>query len=151
MDGGFSHARRGASPVGTLDDLPLVEAGAVIALRLACTPLSNPARRDFARLPGGHAAIEALSRLAETCAAFGRRPLLHHALTCRCLGGDEACLAQLVAASLAGDRDDAMALACLMARADLAPLLVGHAERAGVALARMAAAPAGQTGAATVH
>lgn len=155
MDGGFTPSRRGGAAVGMLDELPVIEAGAVVALRLACAPMSDPARRDFSRLPGGRAAIDALCQMADVCAAFGRRPLMHHALTCRCLGGDEACLAQIVAAVLAGDRDDAMALACLMARADLAPVLVSHAERAGVALSRMAAAPAHETdhgaGAATLH
>ncbi|MBV7409107.1 hypothetical protein [Maritimibacter sp. DP1N21-5] len=150
MDGAFQ-SPRGAAAVGQIDDLPAIEAGAVIAMRLACSPPDDPARRDFAALPGGRTAIEALEDLTRICASFGRRPLLHHALSCRCLGGDEACLAQMVAAALAGDRDDAMAFACLMARADMAPVIVAHAERAAVALARMAAAPAHYSGATRLH
>lgn len=143
MDGAMMP--RGGSAVGILDELGGVEAGAVLCLRLWAEAPDGPERAGFDADTGpfgGRAALEAIGSLCDLCRDYGRRPLMRHDLTCRCLGGDEACVAQLVSAALSGDRDDAMLMATLLVRADMAPGLVALAERAGVALCRLAATPA---------
>lgn len=135
---------RGGAAVGSLDELGAVEAGAVLCLRLWCSDRDAPERAAFDAEAGPHGGREALASigaLCDLCLAYGRRPLMRHHLSCKCLGGDEACIARIVEAALAGDRDDAMLLASLLVRADMAPGAVALAERAGVALCRLAATP----------
>jgi hypothetical protein len=142
MDG--SVIPRGGAAVGLLDELGAVEAGAVLCLRLVGGAADASERQAFDAETGpygGREAMSAIGSLCELCHLYGRRPLMRHHLTCKCLGGDEACIAQVVSAALAGDRDDAMLMATLLVRADLAPSLVSLAERAGVALSRLAATP----------
>ena len=69
---------------------------------------------------------------------FGRRPLLRHQIGCACVGADEACFAGLVAAASEGRHEDALMIAVLVVRPDVAPLLVGLAETLGHALRRVA-------------
>lgn len=135
--------RRGAAPVGRLDELDPVEAGAVLYLRLWCEGAPARARieRDFSDLLGpvhGPEALNSLDRLCELCARHGRRPLMRHHVTCACLGGDESCFANFIATAAEGAREDAMWIATAMIRADMAPCLVGLAETLGLALKRMA-------------
>ncbi|MAM62717.1 hypothetical protein [Maritimibacter sp. UBA3975] len=144
MDGGLTTPRGGAA-VGSLDELDAVEAGAVLCLRLWCQPVDAPDRAAFladTAGSGGRAALGAIGALCELCLTYGRRPLMRHAMGCRCLGADEACVARIVEAALAGERDDAMLMAALLVRADMAPAAVALAEQAGVALARLAVTPA---------
>ncbi|WP_428927537.1 hypothetical protein [Marinibacterium sp. SX1] len=135
---------RGGAPVGLVADLDPVEAGLVIYLRLYCSgdDAREQAERDFTLSLGpdhGTEALESLGRICELCADHGRRPLMRHGISCKCLGADESCLANMVAAAGTGEREEAMLLAALMVRADMAPCLAGLAETLGLALARMAA------------
>lgn len=144
MDGTLLEDRRGGAAVGRIVDLGAIEAGAVLCLRLWHEAPASPERMDFERNMGrfgGRTALDAIGGICAIWQEFGRRPMVRHHLRCDCLGADEACVAQLVQAALLGDRDDAMMLATLMVRADHAPRLVAHAERAGAALARLAATP----------
>ena len=107
---------------------------------------------DFRRCLGasdGHRALMALADLCSLCARHCRRPILRHDVRCRCLGSDEACFANFVAAAATGDHEDAMLIATLLVRADMAPSLTGLAATLGHALMRIAVSdvPAG----ATVH
>ncbi|MEC7761914.1 MAG: hypothetical protein VX874_08420 [Pseudomonadota bacterium] len=144
MDGAMTMPRGGRA-VGMLDELGAIEAGAVLCLRLWAEAPDGPERAAFDADTGpfgGREALAAIGSLCDLCRDYGRRALMRHHLTCRCLGGDEACVAQVVSAALAGERDDAMLMAALLVRADMAPGLVVLAERAGVALSRLAATPA---------
>lgn len=151
--------RRGGAPVGYLSDLGAVEAGAVIYLRLWNDGPGARARvaGDFTSCFGpehGRAALAALEQICDLCARHARRPILRHDVTCRCLGSDEACFANFIAAAAHGDREDAMLIATLMVRPDLAPSLAALAETFGLALKRMSlAAPCemGPVRTATVH
>ncbi|WP_109464126.1 hypothetical protein [Albibacillus kandeliae] len=147
-------ARRGGAPVGHLTELDPVEAGAVMYLRLWNDGPAAQARveHDFRRCLGasdGHRALMALADLCSLCARHCRRPILRHDVRCRCLGSDEACFANFVAAAATGDHKDAMLIATLLVRADMAPSLTGLAATLGHALMRIAVSdvPAG----ATVH
>lgn len=88
----------------------------------------------------GRAAMLTLDRLCSLCASHGRRPLIRHGLGCACLGADENCFAQMIAAASEGAREDAMMMASLIVRPDFAPALASLSEELGMALRRMTAA-----------
>lgn len=135
-------AHRGGAPVGFVTELDPVEAGAVLYLRLWCT--GAKARQqvwsEFATAFGpdrGRSVLGGFEDLCALCVRYGRRPLMHHQVTCKCLGGDEACFANLVALACDGDREDAMLMATLLVRADFASGLVSLAQNFGLALRQM--------------
>ncbi|UWQ44656.1 hypothetical protein [Leisingera aquaemixtae] len=110
---------RGGVTVGTLSDLPPLEAGAVIYLRhwFSGAETREQMRRDFEVSFGpemAEAAFEAFGSLCNFCAAHGRRPLVRHGMTCKCLGADENCFANLLASAAEGQDDDAHILASLI-------------------------------------
>lgn len=133
---------RGAAAVGRLAELDPVEAGAVLYMRL-CWALPDALERmtdDFVTLLGdeaGQQAARGFHQLSQLCHGHARRPLCPHALQCACLGGDEACFARMVASAAEGAREDALMMALLLVRADIAPLVTGLAQDAGLALRRM--------------
>ncbi|NOD75793.1 MULTISPECIES: hypothetical protein [unclassified Ruegeria] len=135
---------RGGAAVGRLADLDLVEAGAVMYLRMwsAGEGARADAASDFQIALGaesGQAAMLTLDRLCSLCANYGRRPLIRHGLGCACLGADENCFAQMISAASEGAREDAMMMASLIVRPDFAPALAALSEELGLALRRMTA------------
>ncbi len=116
--------RRGGLPVGHVDDLDPLEASVVAALRLWQA-------EDTTAAAGVARAMDDLLRLCQT---YGRRPLLRHSAGCPCLGADEACLARLVATATAGDANDAMLIATLVVRPDVAAGMLNVARALGVEL-----------------
>ncbi|WP_299948136.1 hypothetical protein [uncultured Ruegeria sp.] len=136
---------RGGAAVGRLSDMSPIEAGAVMYLRLwgdGAEGRTNAAS-DFNIALGadqGRATMLALDRLCSLCAHHGRRPLVRHGLGCVCLGADENCFAQMIAAASEGAREDAMMMASLIVRPDFAPALASLSEELGLALRRMTAA-----------
>ena len=117
-------APRGAAPVGTLADLPMLEQGAVVLMRQWCQDEQGriAVAQDFTRALGedGAQAVNLLAHLITLIVRYGRRPMMRHDLTCTCIGGDESAFAQMIAAAAAGDRDDAMAFALTMMPAEIA-------------------------------
>ena len=135
---------RGGATVGVLSELPPLEAGAVVYLRCWFDgPESrNQLRRDFYDLLGvdyANAALDKFAQLCQLCAQHGRRPLVRHGLSCTCLGADENCFANFIACATEGEREDAMLLATLLVRPDMAPSLMGLATQFGLALKQMTA------------
>ncbi|WP_170718420.1 hypothetical protein [Ruegeria profundi] len=140
-----SPSSRGGAAVGRLTDLAPIEAGAVMYLRLWSEGAKGraDAASDFDIALGanqGRAAMLTLDRLCSLCASYGRRPLIRHGLGCACLGADENCFAQMIAAASEGAREDAMMMASLIVRPDFAPALASLSEELGMALRRMTAA-----------
>ncbi len=140
-----SPSSRGGAAVGRLTDLAPIEAGAVMYLRLWSEGAKGraDAASDFDIALGanqGRAAMLTLDRLCSLCASYGRRPLIRHGLGCACLGADENCFAQMIAAASEGAREDAMMMASLIVRPDFAPALTSLSEELGMALRRMTAA-----------
>ncbi|WP_170337056.1 hypothetical protein [Ruegeria arenilitoris] len=136
---------RGGAAVGRLSDLSPLEAGAVMYLRLWSEGVDGraDAASDFDIALGadqGRAAMLTLDRLCSLCAHHGRRPLVRHGLGCACLGADENCFAQMIAAASEGAREDAMMMASLIVRPDFAPALASLSEELGLALRRMTTA-----------
>ncbi len=106
-------AMRGAAPVGRIDDLAPVEAAAVLHVRTwhDSPDAQRQIREDFAALLGpeaGDHALTAVDDLCSLCARHGRRTFMRHHPGCRCLGADEACLANLVGLAIEGEREDAL-------------------------------------------
>ena len=138
----WAASHRGGAAVGLVGELGLIETGAVLCFRLwfSGAETRRQIEADFAASLGaahGRQALNVLRELCELCVEHGRRPLMRHKIDCRCLGADEACLANLIAAASEGEREDAMLLATLIVRPDVAPWLVGLAETFGLALRQM--------------
>ncbi|WP_342077833.1 hypothetical protein [Yoonia sp. SS1-5] len=133
---------RGGAAVGFVADLDAVTAASVIYLRMWCNGPDTQAcvSNDLAATLGvgrGRKAVQAFDELCRICARHGRRPLMRHAVTCKCVGADEACFGNFVAIAAEGDRDDAMLMATLLVRPDVAPLVVSLAAEFGLALMQM--------------
>ncbi len=62
---------------------------------------------------------------------------MRHSVQCKCLGADEACFANFIATAATGEREDAMLIATLLVRPDVAPLIVSLAADVGLAFMRM--------------
>ncbi|MCQ0094180.1 hypothetical protein [Roseovarius sp. M141] len=136
---------RGGAPVGQLAHMEGLEAASVLYLRLWCDGARSrqAVRDDFAAALGpdhGTAASDAWETLMELCADHCRRPLMRHAVTCKCLGADESCFANFIAAAAEGAREDALLMATLIVRADMAPVFASLACECGLALKCMALA-----------
>jgi hypothetical protein len=132
---------RGAEPVATIAALPFHEALLVGALRARCDGPDEMAvfAAELGDLYGVTSAARILDRLDEFLGLtlrHVRRPVMRHGLKCSCVGADEAVLAHLVSLSTSGDREDAMLMACLLVRADVAPIVVSLAQTLGLELHR---------------
>lgn len=133
---------RGGAPVGFITELDSIEAASVIYLRLWSDGPDAQAQvsSDFASGLGpdqGRKALKSFGDLCALCARHGRRPLLRHSLECKCLGADESCFANFIATAATGDREDAMLIATLLVRPDVAPLITSLANDVGLAFMRM--------------
>lgn len=139
---GASPQRVGAS-VGYVTELGPVEAGAVLYLRLwnGGSKAKLQVWSHFSTALGhqqGRNALGSLGTLCDLCARYGRRPLIRHEVTCRCLGADESCFANFISYASEGAREDALLIATTIVRPDMAETLVGFAEEFGLVLRRMA-------------
>jgi hypothetical protein len=133
---------RGGAPVGFITELGSIEAASVIYLRLWCDgPVSqSQIRNDFANGLGadqGRKAIQSFEELCTLCARHGRRPLMRHSVQCKCIGSDESCFANFIATAVDGEREDALLIATLLVRPDVAPLIASLATNFGLALKQM--------------
>lgn len=113
-------ARDGAQPVGKLSQLN--EQGRMVVTLFRG---SNALREgsDMGRI---------FDQMMLVFRRHARRPLVHHGMSCDCLGADEAVLAQFVRLAARGKREDACLMAMLLVRADVAPLAVSLAEQLGL-------------------
>ena len=135
---------RGASPVGKMSDLPEGEAWWVRALRLWCDGQVGQAqlRAEVEQRIGQEGSDMMFSRFTDLMALLfrhSRRPLMRHDADCECVGADEAVFALLCSQAVT-DREEAMMIACLLIRADVAPVAVSLAQTLGLDLMRMAPA-----------
>lgn len=133
----MSH-QRGAAPVAHLDELPPTEARLILALRHWCEGPEAQAElwNDIALEMGPARGRHWLSRFEELLSLVlnqGRRPMMRHGLGCRCVGADEAVFAHFVSLAATGEREEAMLVASLLIRADLAPIAVSLAQQLGLA------------------
>ncbi|MCA1335216.1 hypothetical protein [Pseudooceanicola marinus] len=134
-------AVRGAEAVAKITTLPLHEALVIGALRARCDGAAAHGTfvDELAGLMGPATAerIEAaLDGFFDLVLRHGRRPVLRHSASCACVGADEAVLAHLVSIATGGDSEDAMLMACLLVRADMAPAVVSQARLLGLELQR---------------
>ncbi|MGJ8618321.1 MAG: hypothetical protein ACSHWS_15875 [Sulfitobacter sp.] len=137
-----AQSKRGAAPVGFVTELDAIEAASVIYLRLWCDgpKAQSQVRGDFTAGLGqyqGRKTLQTFEELCSLCVRHGRRPLMRHSVECKCLGADESCFANFVATATEGEREDALMIAMLMVRPDVAPLIASLAADFGLALKRM--------------
>ena len=137
-----SNQNRGGAPVGFITELYGVEAASVIYLRLCCDGPDAQAQvgNDFASGLGpnqGRKALKSFEDLCSLCTRHERRPLMRRSVQCKCLGADEACFANFIATAVTGERKDAMLIATLLVRPDVAPLVMSLAADVGHAFMRM--------------
>jgi hypothetical protein len=132
----------GSQAVSRLSQLDDLEACVVIYLRLWCAgPQERCAMRSDLTIGLGksRAALttKAFAAMVDLLTLHRRRPLHRHALNSACLHPDEANFARFVANAASGDREDALWLAMLMVRADLAPQLTAVAADFGLRIRQM--------------
>ena len=131
----------GGEPVARLDGLPPLERRVIRCLRLWCAgpdgerAVRREMARDGARDDGGPLA-ESFGELLQLTAGNARRPLLGHALDCPCAGSDECIFARFVALAAEGAREEAVLMAALIVRVDVAMCLTAAAEEVGLGLMR---------------
>ena len=134
--------RRGGTAVGMINDYDGIEAAAVIYLRMwfdgpqERRNMHEDLRQSLGAAKAGKA-FQALGDLFSLCATHGRRPLMRHSSTCKCVGADEACFARFICAAAEGEREDAMLIATLIVRPDVAPIITALATDFGLALKQM--------------
>ena len=87
----------------------------------------------------GRALGDRFEDLLETTLAHARRPLMRHATGCPCAGADESVFARFVALAAEGAREEAILIAALIVRADIALGLARLAEEVGLGLQRLGA------------
>lgn len=135
-------ADRGAAPVARLDDLTEEEAWTIAAIRL-WSEEGGAGNAALAEAVAGRIGRERGRRVSSLfgdlmtlMADHARRPILRHRPACSCVGADEAVIANFVTASTQGPREDAMLIATLLLRPDVAPLAVSLAQMLGLELRR---------------
>ena len=141
-------AQRGAAPVGVLHELPPVELAAIVYLRAWCEGGQDRAMiaKDFRLVMGDAAAadvIEDFDLLMTTLLGGARRPVMRHAMGCKCFGGDESAFANLIAAAAGRDSEDALLFAGTLASSRYAWDVVQVALRLGQVFLRLARLPLG--------
>ena len=141
--------RHGTVPVGRIDDLAPLEATLVCCVRLFYE--SDQARdaleRSLLARLGAERGGALFARFAELCEMtrrFARRPLMRRHAGCCAAGADETAFAAMVAAAVAGEREDAMLIAVCLVRPDVSPPVVALAEQVGLSLLPLVAAVAGR-------
>lgn len=130
---------RGGAAVGLLKDLTALEAGAVRYFRYWFSGQQAQAElhQAFHSALGpdlAKCAFDSFGQLCDFCITHGRRPLIRHGMTCSCLGADENCFANLVAAATQGEAEDADLLAALIVTPQQAQTLSALAAQTGVLL-----------------
>ncbi|MCH2094272.1 MAG: hypothetical protein MK160_04060 [Rhodobacteraceae bacterium] len=133
---------RGGAPVGFVEELGPVEAGAVLYLRLWSDGPSGQTTMfhgltDAFGLDEGRRLMNTFGDLVLLCAQEGRRRLMRHRVGCPCLGGDESCFANFVGYAAEGLHDDAMFIAATFLIPHSCPRAVALANEFGMALGRM--------------
>ncbi|AZV77401.1 hypothetical protein EBB79_05510 [Parasedimentitalea marina] len=133
---------RGGATVGVLSELTSVEATAVRHLRQwFTTPETRLEMRDDVTKALGpdlsDIAIETFGKLCMLCVQHGRRPLVRHGMTCSCLGADENCFANMIAAAADGQIEDTLMFASLIVRPSRARELLPLASQFGHLLRQM--------------
>ena len=84
---------------------------------------------------GGNLAAD-FDDLVRAMAGHSRRPLMGHSPGCPCAGADECVFARFVSLAAEGAREEAVLMAALMVRADVALWLAARAETVGLRLMR---------------
>lgn len=133
---------RGAAPIGHMHELPPLEMMVIVYLRMWCEggPSRVQMRKDFILALGQNVG----SMHSSTFASFmlvlihkSRRKIMRHQATCKCFGGDESAIANMIAAAAAGDIEEALLLASHLVPSKSAHELMQPAEEISLAFDQM--------------
>lgn len=141
-DGGGMCAPGGA----TVSDLRMMDGERALAVMMFRDSFVGPdgterVRGLFAEALGSEAGTTAFSdwsAFLKGLVRHARRPLMRHALTCTCVGADEAVIAEILYRCARGEREDAMLVLALIVPGDRLPLLMAEAERIGGSIMQVA-------------
>ena len=128
----------GSEPVGRFADLAPAEGWWIRAFR-QWNGEAGVLSEDMAGRFGATRAERILSRfgeLMELLSVYARRPLAVQGMGSARLCSDEAVFALLCTTAAHGAREDAMMIACLMVRPDVAPIAVSLAQGLGLEVER---------------
>lgn len=134
-------SRPGAAPVGVLADLPPLEQAVIRLLRLwvtgerGCAAIEEHFSVSLDCDAARHAALR-FGQLLRLFTANARRPAICHDIGCPCAGGDECVFARFVSLAAEGGRTDAILMATLLVRADVALGMASLAEDLGLTIVR---------------
>ncbi|CTQ51457.1 hypothetical protein [Jannaschia donghaensis] len=133
---------RGGAPVADLRTLDGFQALSVMLFRDWFDGDEGRARVAHAfetALDGqaGTAALTAWEEMMDVLSHGVRRPLMRHDLTCRCVGADEAIVAQILTLAARAEREDAMLILSLLVPAERLLPATHIAQRAGLAVMRI--------------
>lgn len=136
-----SHA--GAATVADLRALDGTRALAILMFRDWCEGPCGRVRVcdmfcDALGPDAGSVAHDTWADCLDSLARHARRPLVRHGLGCNCVGADEALVAQLFDSAATCAREDALMILALIMPADRGFLVLPSAERAGLAIVRVA-------------
>ena len=134
--------KRGGTPVGFMTDLDRIGAASVIYFRMWHNGPTSQAEvwSDLSYGLGtinGRKALNCFEKLCGLCSQYGRRPLVRHAISCKCIGSDESCFANFIETATSGDHEDATLIATLLVRTDIAALITTLAADFGLAIMQM--------------
>lgn len=130
----------------TVTDLGAMEGSQALSVMVLRDWFDGPQGRarvgaTFAEVLGAAAAapaIAAWTELGDLISDGTRRPVMRHAVTCRCVGADEAVIAQALSLAARGEREDAMLILSLLVAGDRLLPAVHVAQQAGLAVLRLA-------------
>lgn len=133
---------RGAAPVAHVADLPDEEVWMIAAIRL-WSEEQGAGNADLAEAVAarigpqrGRRVVSIFSDLMTLMAEHARRPILRHKPSCSCVGADEAVFVNFISAATHGPREDAILIATLLMRPDMAAIAVSLAQSLGLELRR---------------
>lgn len=129
------------TPVARIDALPDLEAWCVTALRHWMDGPATQAvlRRDLGcshGVAGACAILRDLDSLLDLICRDGRRQMMRRHVNCAGVAADEAVFARFVATAATGPREDALLMAMLIVRPDVAPLAASLGQRIGLSCLR---------------
>ena len=133
---------RGGAPVGQMDELPLLEMSVIIYFRMMASSKETreALKKDFLLAFGEDHGLYYSNQFEEfylKLATQSRRKIMHHELNCKCFGGDESAVANIISFAAIGNVKDAELLAYNLVSGDLAKEIVNYAEHIGLGLRLM--------------
>ena len=133
---------RGGAPVGQMDELPLLEMSVIVYFRMMASSLETrqALKKYFLLAFGEDHGLYYSNKFEEfyiKLATQSRRKIMHHELNCKCFGGDESVVANMISLAAMGNIKDAELLAFNLVSGNLVKEIVSYSEDIGLGLRLM--------------